>query len=179
MRIKLADENGEEIPGEEGLVEAIEVFELNTCLLLAACMISMKDGSSLIKVLNLTEAPVTVHISTKVENYHENKQNLVVNGYFTNQIQPTLETFQMGNHANLKGSNLCKQQKEKVQELFMRHQQVFSRNSNELGFCDKIDHQIKLNKDAQPFRRSYCSMSLDKKEINEKNCRRSRGCNIS
>ena len=67
MKIRLADENGEEIPGAEGLVEAIEDFELKTGLLLAACMISMKDGWSLIKVLNLTDAPVTVNKSTKVE----------------------------------------------------------------------------------------------------------------
>ena len=51
MRIRLADENGEEIPGVEGLVEAIEHFELKTGLLLAACMISMKDGASMIKSL--------------------------------------------------------------------------------------------------------------------------------
>ena len=49
MRIRLADKNGEEIPGLEGLVDAIEDFELKTGLLLAACMISMKDGLSLIK----------------------------------------------------------------------------------------------------------------------------------
>ena len=132
MRNRLADENGEEIPGVEGLVEAIEHFEVKTGLLLAACMISMEDGSSMIKVLNLTDAPVTVYKSTKVGTYFENKQNLVVNGIFTNQIQPkTLETFQMGKHANLEGSNLHRQQKEKVQELFMRHQQVFSQNSND------------------------------------------------
>ena len=62
MRNKLADENGEEIPGVEGLREAFEDFQLKSGLLLAACLISMNniDGSSLIKVLNLTEAPVTV-----------------------------------------------------------------------------------------------------------------------
>ena len=159
MRIRLADENREEIPGVEGLVEAIEDFELKTGLLLVACMISMKDGSSLIKVLNLMDAPATVYKSTKVETYFENKQNLVLNGTFTNQNKPkTLETFQMGKHANLEGSNLDNQQKEKVQELFVRHQQVFSQNSNDLGYCDKTKHQIKLNKDAQPFRRSYCSI---------------------
>ena len=48
MKIRLADEKGE-IPRVEGLVEAIEDFELKTGLLLAACMISMKDGWSLIK----------------------------------------------------------------------------------------------------------------------------------
>ena len=51
IRIRLADENGEEFPVVEGLVEAIEDFQLKTGLLLAACMISMKDGSSLIKSL--------------------------------------------------------------------------------------------------------------------------------
>ena len=79
-----------------------------------------------------------------------------------------METFQIGKHANLKGSNLDNQQKEKVRELFMRHQQVFSRNSNDLGYCDKIKHQIKLNKDAQPFRKSYCSMSFDKRKAMKK-----------
>ena len=118
-------------------------------------MISMKDVSSLIKVLNLTDAPVTVYGSTKVGSYHGNKQNLVKNGIFTNQNKPkTLETFQLGKLANSERSNLNYKQKEKVQELFMRHQQVFSRNSNDLGYCYK-KNQIKPNKDAQPFRRSY------------------------
>ena len=65
MRIRLADENGEEIPGVEGLAEVIEDFELKTGLLLAACMISMKDGSSMIRVLNLTDAPATVYKTLK------------------------------------------------------------------------------------------------------------------
>ena len=103
MKIRLAEENGEEIREVEGLVEVMEDFEQKTSLLLAACMISMKDGSSLIKVLNLLDAPVTVYKSTKVGTYFENKQNLVVNGIFTNQNKPkTLETFQMGKNANLK-----------------------------------------------------------------------------
>ena len=58
----------------------------------------MKDGSSLIKVLNLTDAPVTVYKSTKVGSYLENKQNLVVNGIFTNKNKRiTLQTYQMRN----------------------------------------------------------------------------------
>ena len=115
-------------------------------------MISIEDGSSLIKVLILTDVPVTVYKSTKIGSYLENKQNLSVNGNFTNQNKPkTLETFQMGKHANLEGSNLNNQQKKKVQELFMRLQKVISRNWIDLGCCDKTKHKIKINKDAQPF----------------------------
>ena len=170
MKIRLADENGEEIPGMEGLVEAIEDFELKTGLLLATCMISMKDGWNLIKVLNLTDAPVTaVYKSTKLGTYSENKENLISEGIFTSQNKPkTLEFFQIGKHANLEGSKLNGQQKEKVQDLFTRHQQVFSRNSNDLGHFDKIKHQIKLNKHAQPFSKSYCSMSFDKRKAMKK-----------
>ena len=92
----------------------------------------MKDGSSLIDVLNLTDELVTVYESTKVGSYFENKQNLAVIGIITNQNKTiTLETFQMGKKTILEGSNLNKQQKDKVQELFMRHQQVFSRYSND------------------------------------------------
>ena len=67
MRIRLADENGEEIPGVEGILEAIKDFELKVGLLLAACTISMKDRSSLIKLLNLTKAPVIVYKTLKLE----------------------------------------------------------------------------------------------------------------
>ena len=70
----------------------------------------------------------------------------------------------MGKHAILEGSSLNNKQKKKKQELFMRYQQVFSRNSNDLGYCDRTKHQIELNKDAQPLRRSYCSMSFDKRK---------------
>ena len=138
MRNRLADENGEKIPEVERLVKDIEVFELKTGLLLAACMISMKDGSSLIKVLILSDASVTEYKSTEVGIYFENKQNLVVNGIFTNQNKPKiLENFQMGKDVNLEGSNLNNQRKDKVQEMFMRHQQSFSGKSNDSGYYDK------------------------------------------
>ena len=168
MRIRLADENGKEIAGVEGLVEAIEDFELKTGLLLAACMISMKDGSSLIKVLNLTDAPVTRY-KRALKEEHTLKTNRTCEWNFRkSNLAKTLETFQMGKQANLEGSNLDNQQKEKLQELFLRHQQVFSRNSNDLEYCHKNKHQIKLSKDAQPFGRSSCSMSFDKRKATKK-----------
>ena len=50
MRIKIADECEEEIPGVERLLYANQYFGLNTGLLLAAFLISMNDDSSLIRV---------------------------------------------------------------------------------------------------------------------------------
>ena len=45
----------------------------------------MKNGSSLLKVLNLTNAPVTVYKTNKLGNYLKNKQHLVVNRINVNQ----------------------------------------------------------------------------------------------
>ena len=108
-KLRLTDKNRKENPQMEQLEQAIEDFELKTGLLLAACMISMKDWSNLINVINLTDAPVTVYETTKVRTYFDSKQNLVVNEICTHLKQPkTLEIFQMGKHANLEGSNLNK-----------------------------------------------------------------------
>ena len=165
MGIRLADKTGEEIPVVDGLVKATKDIDLKTDLLLAACLISMKGGSSLIKVLNLTYAPVTVYKNTKIGSYLENKQNIVVKATFTNQNQTkTLETIHLEKHVNKEGSKPNNQQIEEVQGLFRRHQNVSSRNSNGLGYCDKIEHKIENRKNAKPFRRSYCSMSFDKRK---------------
>ena len=85
MMIRLADENGEEILGLEGLVEAIEDFELKTGLLIAACMILMNDGSSLIKSLKSNKRTSDRGKNTKIGSYLQNKQILVVSGVLTNQ----------------------------------------------------------------------------------------------
>ena len=85
MRIRLAVENGEIISGAEVLMEAIVDFDFETGWLLAACMISMKYGSSLIEVFNPTDKPVTVYKSTKLVSYLEDKQKLIVNVIFKNQ----------------------------------------------------------------------------------------------
>ena len=71
MRLRLADEN-DEIPVVAGPVEANKGFEKNG-LFLDACMISMKDVSTLKKVLNLTDAPVTVNKSTQEGGFLKDK----------------------------------------------------------------------------------------------------------
>ena len=45
---------------------------------------------------------------------------------------------------------------------------IFSRNSNDMGFCDRIYHKIKLKNDAVPFRRTYGSMSFEKRKTMRK-----------
>ena len=75
----------------------------------------------------------------------------------------------MGTHATVEGTELSRSQSDQVVAMFMRHNQVFSRNSGDLGFCLKTKHKIKIEKDAKPFRRAYGSMSFEKRESNKIN----------
>ena len=80
----------------------------------------------------------------------------------------------MGTHATVEGTDLSRSPSEQVVAMFMRQNQVFSRNSDVLGFCLKTKHKIKLEKDAKPFRRAYGSMSFENLESNKINIGRPR-----
>ena len=61
------------------------------------------------------------------------------------------------------GRILSEQSKENnVQETFMGQQQLFSQNSNDLVYCDKINYKTQLQKDAESFRRIFFRTSFDK-----------------
>ena len=55
-----------------------------------------------------------------------------------------------------------------VRSLCTEFETMFSRNSNDMGFCDRIHYKIKLKKDAAPFRRTYGSMSFGKRKAMKK-----------
>ena len=169
INIHLRDGNNEETPGKEGFVEGIEGFQDRTGLIVASCMVSPKQGQALIKVLNLTDEQVVVYKDSKLGTYQENNNCQKVNGICSSKEKPKHpEPFRMGKHASLEGSQLSKDQQFKVKEMFERHNKVFSRNSNDLGYCDKIQHKIILTANAQPFRRAYGSMSFDKRKAMKK-----------
>ena len=55
-----------------------------------------------------------------------------------------------------------------VRSLCTKFETIFSRNSNDMVFCDLIHHKIKLKKDAAPFRRTYGSISFEKRKAMKK-----------
>ena len=159
----------EKFPTKEGLVEALKDYEDKTGLLVASCMVSPQNGRAQVKVLNLSDSRIVVYKDTKVGVYHESKDCVKVNGIFaSNTKTKRSEPFKMGIHATLEGSKLTGDQQIRVEQLFIRHSQVFSRNSNDLRFCDKVEHKITLTENAQPLRCAYGSMSFDKRKAMKK-----------
>ena len=56
----------------------------------------------------------------------------------------------------------------KVRSLCTKREVIFSRNSNDMGFCDRDYHKIKVKKDAVHFRRKYGTMSFAKRKAIKK-----------
>ena len=57
----------------------------------------------------------------------------------------------MGTHATLEGTILSRNQSDQGVSMFMRHNQVLHRKSNNLGFCDKLKQKVTPDKDAKPL----------------------------
>ena len=55
-----------------------------------------------------------------------------------------------------------------VRSLCTKYEVLSSRNSNDMGFCDRINHKIKFKMDAVPFRRTYGIMSFAKRKTMNK-----------
>ena len=136
---------------------------------MADCLISVNDSKSQLRVVNLSDNDIKLFQNTTIGEFFSNDDSIQINGLFTSKSKPKHpEAFQMGTHATLDGTDLSRNQFSQVVAMFKRHNQVFSRNSNDLGFCDKIKHKIKLEKDAKPFGRDYGSMSFENRKAIKK-----------
>ena len=78
------------------------------------------------------------------------------------------DEFDFKKHVNTSSMLSTCDEMAKVRSLCIKFETMFSRNSNDMGFCDRIDHKIKLQKDAVPFRRTYGSMSFEKRKAMKK-----------
>ena len=146
------NENAEVTKKSQGLVEGLMDFENRTGILSAHCLISVNNSRSHLRVVNLSGNEIKLFKKTKIGEFFSNDDSIQVNGLFTSNNKPKHpEVFRMGTHATLEGKDLSRNQSDQVVAMFMRHNQVFSRNSNDLGFCDTIKHK-KLEKDEKPFR---------------------------
>ena len=136
------NENAEVTKKSQGLVEGLKDLENRTGVLVADCLISVNDSKSQLRVFNLSDNDIKLFQNTKLGEFFSNDDSIQVNGLFTSKKKPKHpEVFRMGTHATLEGTDLSRNQSEKVVAMFMRHNQVLSRNSNDFGFCDKIKHK--------------------------------------
>ena len=93
--------------------------------------------------------------------------NVIVN-YHTDDAKPIQEPLDFAKHFSIDSTALSADQLQEVKKLCNKYESIFSRHSNDLGFCDRIKHTIKLKDDHKPFRRAYGNMSFEKRKAMKK-----------
>ena len=73
----------------------------------------------------------------------------------------------MGTHSTLEGTDLSRIQCNQLAAMFMKLNEVFFKNSKDLGFCDKMKNKLTLEKEKRlrPFYGSTCFEKLKVIEI--------------
>ena len=76
------NENAEVTKKSQGLVEGLKDFENCTGVLVADCLISIKNSKSQLRVVNLSDNDIKVFQHTKIEEFFSNDDSIQVNGVF-------------------------------------------------------------------------------------------------
>ena len=122
----------------------------------------MIDDVAWVGVLNSTLEPKKVYKYAKIA-FAENIEKIsrIQQNNPDNNTKPRDE-FGFENHVNASSMSLFCDEMTKVGSLCTKYEVIFSRNSNDTGFCDLICHKIKLKTDDSPFRRTYGRVSFEK-----------------
>ena len=95
--------------------------------------------------------------------------NDIVNQHsYTDDAKPVREPLDFTKHVSIDTSALSADQVQEVKKMCTKYESIFSRHSNDLGFCDRTKHTIKLKHDHKPFRRAYGNMSVHKRKAMKK-----------
>ena len=141
----------------------MKVFEDKSHLLIARSLNDMVDDVVWVRVLNNTLEPEKVYKNAKIacseniENFSRVQQNNPENN------GKHRDEFDFEKHVNSSSMSLSCEEMTKVRSLYTKYEVIFSQNSNDMGFCDRIYHKIKFKKDDVPFRRRYGTMSFEKR----------------
>ena len=140
-------------------------FEGKPHSLIARSLIDIVDDFVRVHGLDLTLEPKKVYKNAgiaraeNIEKISRTQQNNPDNN------AKHRDEFDFENHKNGSSMSLSCEEMTKMRSLCTKYEVIFSRNSNDTGFCDQIYQKLKLKKDAVPLRRTYGSVSLEKKTI--------------
>ena len=143
-------------------------FEDKSYLLIARSLNDMVDDVVWVRVLNPTLEPKKVYKNARIACKEKIEKISRVQQNNPDKNIKHRNEFDFEKHVNSNSMSLSCEEMTKVRSVCTKYEEIFSRNSNDMGFFDRIYHQIKLKKDAVPFRRTYGSMSFEKRKAMRK-----------
>ena len=169
IKCKITDEEGNITQQTENIVEPMKEFEDKSHLLIARSLNDMVDDVVWVRVLNPTLQPKKVYKNARIAGAEIIEKISKVQQNNPDNNKKHREEFGFEKHVNSSSMSLSGEETTKVRSLCTKHKVIFTRNSNDMGFWDRIYHKIKLKKYAVPFRRTYGSLSFEKRKAMKKN----------
>ena len=169
VQCELRYEDGSKATKLEGLVNPLETFQEATGLWVAQALVNNDNGTCWVTLLNIHNEVIVTYRNTRVGTLETLElHELALKLQRQTEEKTKREDFSFERHVNIENKTVSKDQLHQVRTLCNKYETVFSRHSNDLGFNNQIEHQIKLKPDAQPFRRTYGNMSFDKRKAMKK-----------
>ena len=153
----------------EGIVNPLETFQEATGLWVAHALVNDDNGTSWVRLLKIHNEDIVTYRDTRVgtlETSELDEHSLKLQRQTEEKTKR--EDFSFERHVNIENKKMSKDQLHQVGTICNKYETIFSRHSNDLGFNNQIEHQIKLKPDAQHFRRTHGNMSFDKRKAMEK-----------
>ena len=169
VQCELRYEDGSKATKLEGIVNPLETFQEATGLWVAHALVNDDNRTCWVGLLNIHNEDIVTYRDTRVdtlETLELDEQSLKLQRQTEEKTKR--EDFSFERHVNIENKNLSKDQLHQVRTLCNKYETIFSRHSNDLGFNNQIEHQIKLKPDAKPFRRTYGNTSFDKRKAMKK-----------
>ena len=169
LQCDVRDEQRTHVKSFQGLVNPKESYQTASGLWVAQTLVKDNEGICWVRILNIHDEDIVAYKNSQVGNLEETELEQQVFSLQAKESAGTFtESFTFEKHVNINCVHLTRYQLDAVKRLCQKYEKFFSKNSNDLGFNNQIEHQIKLKPNAQPFRRAYGSMSFDKRKAMKK-----------
>ena len=150
-----------------GLVEPSMRFVENTGLIVAKVLVDPKNGNVPLRLANLSKDPTTVRKDTvtavlqavdSVNSESVNASRSVETGSVPTKLQEHLKTLFARSSENLDTS-----QRNRLEQFLIKHQDIFSKSSSDIGHTELIQHHIDVQ-NAKPVKKApYSQQSIARK----------------
>ncbi len=158
----------------EGILEPVYDFLSTHPLLLARTLVDTKNEDVVLRVLNVTQETICVHEGTIVANFdpiceiRTKEEPKKCNSVHAGANQNDVNSSQLPEHLvemwDRSISDLNEDQQSRLQQLLMKHYDLFAKSKDDLGVTDLVEHRINTG-DAQPVRQRARRLPIQQREV--------------
>ena len=153
-----------------GLIEPSLKFVENTGLMVAKVLVDPKNGNLPLRLANMSKEPITVRKNTvsavlqavdSVNSEKVNASRIVENDSTSPKLPKHLEPL-----FERSSENLDSAQQNRLEQFLIKHQDIFSKSSSDIGHTTLIQHHIDV-KNAKPVKKVPYRIPLAKRRVAE------------